>query len=168
MKLHRSLIFWSGLLVMASVLWGWWDSSRYAASIVRPDLVAINAGWGVTVSHWDASGITTDVHFERVELGDAGEALKEVGLRWPLFVRNEGTAWQEEMMANFLIPDATGYDEPLSPLLIGAVLGDMGDWALYVPYWLIAALVLAMWSGGLVWRWKRVRKAGEMVKGGVG
>ena len=26
MKLHRSLGFWGGLLVMGAIVWGWWDS----------------------------------------------------------------------------------------------------------------------------------------------
>jgi hypothetical protein len=166
-RLWGSLSFWSGLLVMASVLIGWWDSTRYSASAVFPDLVVVNAGWGFTVAHWDASGITTSVDFERVPLGDVGEALAVVGLRWPVFLRNEGTVWQEEMMANYLLPDATGYDEPLSPLLMGAVFGVEGDWALYLPYWLVILVVMAAWAGGLTWRWRRI-KAAKLPEGGEG
>lgn len=29
MRLHRSIAFWSGLLVLAFLAWAWWDSIRY-------------------------------------------------------------------------------------------------------------------------------------------
>jgi hypothetical protein len=35
-RLHRSLIFWGGLMVMISLGWAWWDSSR-AGSFLEND-----------------------------------------------------------------------------------------------------------------------------------
>jgi hypothetical protein len=33
MRLHRSIAFWSGLLVLAFLAWAWWDSTRYWSRI---------------------------------------------------------------------------------------------------------------------------------------
>ena len=154
MRWYRSLVFWAGVIVMGSIMWAWRDSTRHTALMGTTDYGVISGGSGLTVTRWDVSGIGSGPMFEYRALAGDTEGLREVGLRWPVYLRNSGPEWQERMMRRFLLPDE-GKGDPLGPLLLHAVMGGAGFWALYVPYWLVALVAGVLWGGLLVWRWRK-------------
>ena len=169
-RLHRSLTFWAGLLVMASLLWGWWDSMRHLTVLRHSDHAMISAGGGLTVSRWDGFWMTgSGFVFEHGTFEGNSESLREVGLRWPIYLRNSGPVWQERMMTHFLLPGDGKPEDPLTPLLLAPVMGGQGDWMLYLPYWLLVLVLPLPWGAMLVWRWQRISRAGAVVmEGGEG
>ena len=51
LPLHRSIIFWSGILVMAFIVWAWRDSQRYFSPLRIGNVVTANVGSGVMACH---------------------------------------------------------------------------------------------------------------------
>jgi hypothetical protein len=165
MKLHRSLVFWAGVMVMISVCWAWWDSRRNLAVVAGGRHMAVSAGSGLSICSWDEPGFM----YERDTLAGDLQSLREVGWRWPVYHRNTGPEWQEGMTSHFLLPLEGSAGDPLEPLLLHAVLGPRGSWVLYLPYWLMALMVMLSWGSLLGWRWRRMRRAEVVVmEGGEG
>lgn len=55
MKLWRSLVFWGGVVVMALLGWGWWDSTRAGSSLENDP-------------HWALWSIYSEIRF--MDYGD--------------------------------------------------------------------------------------------------
>jgi hypothetical protein len=65
-QLHRSLTFWSGILVMIPVLWCWRDSRRFESSGAWGRLSLVQAGSGV-VAYWSKATSKPDLSISREE-----------------------------------------------------------------------------------------------------
>ena len=162
MKLHRSLVFWAGAVVMASLSWGWWDSTRNLLVGSSKDIVVLSAGSGITVARWRGIGTV----FERDTLDGDAASLREVGLRAPMLLIDEGGDWKERTAMKSV---AGPKPDPLRHLISNTVMS-AGGWMCYVPYWLITSMAAGVWGALLVWRWRRIRGAAAvvMVEGGEG
>ena len=89
LALHRSLNFWSGLLVIGFVSWAWWDSLTWMSSVSQAGRLSAYSGYGgLCIESNDIIVPTTDYgrgRLPRPELAQAAGIFQA-----PLFVR--GTA----------------------------------------------------------------------------
>ncbi len=181
MGLHRSLSFWSGVLVVLYVIWAWLDS-------VETHNLAIAGRWefssrdsALAVKHelsW------SNYHFSRnpipgheiglgYQLGEDPGSLRIVSETTHPNVRRirmalPGFLYLDPDDLDGLLRqlDQDGLDRELRRSGMGAIGGygmPIGSvppgWVLLVPYWLILLAVLVVWSGLLLWRARRIRKA---------
>ena len=82
MKLHRSITFWSGLLVMVFIVWAWWDSrgnSTYAS---------LRSSAGTRL--WAVASSRSAVNFGLTRLRDREHP------RWLGFGGGPATSWSRE------------------------------------------------------------------------
>lgn len=168
-RLWRSLSFWSGLLVMAAVLIGWWDS-RVNFRELRSGRATVGSGGHGCVFRWfhDRS---TGIEATSTRIDLPGELAPSSP--WPAlwFVQADGTdaTTERELAGVFDEEGNVGRMDFRTSLAFSLLLfGRPGEWLVYLPYWLIALVVAAVWAGGMAWRWRRMRKASPVMEGGEG
>lgn len=130
--LHRSITFWSGLLVMGFILWAWGDSMESVSSAHLRGCHLIQAAGGV------AAGFTPDpsqpLIVRRIERSH--EVMTTGG-------RYEGFAEQKPQLVS-------RWPQPRR-----CAVGP----GLFLPHWLILLTVASVWLGLLFWRARRRRLA---------
>ena len=160
LALHRSIIFWSGLLVMGFLAWGWWDSERNWTGLGRNGLSVSNHWSGIRLEFQNEGRAKPPV-FERIAYSIHFNHTPE-GIVGPYFVRP--TDWmgaEREKLQEKLYPD----DEPVSSfgvydyLAMSMVIAEPGSWTLFIPYWLILLTVAALWLALLFWRARRCKRS---------
>ena len=150
LALHRSLTFWSGLLVMGFLAWAWHDSLTWITSASKSSWQVRSSRAGFTIYHNANRGYGRNA--------DAGRRLATPlpfapdPLPPPLFLRGQGMSsppydewsagvrtasnWRDYLLASYR-------DSPPE------------DWMLFIPYWLILLTVATAWLGLLFWRSRR-------------
>jgi hypothetical protein len=136
--LHRSILFWSGLLVIIFTCWAWRDSGRNQSSIYGKQLMAVSCNHGIMIIR--QVGATFDFRGERAPI-----SIPPDPYRSPFFVRSRATAPS--------IPEVIPPLEELQQLLVDHF--PAGTWCLYLPYWLIVLSLPFPWSLLLLWRTRR-------------
>ncbi|MCW1917106.1 hypothetical protein OJ996_26200 [Luteolibacter sp. GHJ8] len=145
LALHRSITFWSGILLMAFICWAWWDSHNQVRNATWRAWSISNGYSFVTVTHF---------HFRGIPLITATypfAATKPEILPFPYFARgkellttprqtNQSMTYREQVAATI----------EGSPKKLGKSL---------VPHWLLLFAVALPWSALLLWRARR-RKIG--------
>lgn len=165
--LHRSLIFWAGLLVIAAVLFGWWDSRVNFRELRSGHGMLGSGGHGCVFRWFHDRGTGIEATSTRIDL--PGELAPSSPWQAPWFVQADGTdaTTEREPAGVFDAEGNVGRGNFRTSLAFSLLIfGRTGEWLLYLPYWLIALVVAALWAGGLAWRWRRVRRAGPMPEGG--
>ena len=147
LALHRSVSFWSGLLVMAFVCWAWQDSTRWVVEASRKNVALVNGGSGISLCR--VGGLGWKTKLVRVPVGNVSDRLGRIQAGPPLFLRNtDDAAWE----AQWQMPN----DNPAWDLFLWMQFGSAkGDWHLYIPHWLILLAVAVLWLGLLIWRARR-------------
>jgi len=142
--LHRSITFWSGILVMMSIAWAWWDSFRHKPSLYCGGVWMVSSGGGI------ATGFNPPLNHDfEVDYHDSIRVV--VGwsaFQMPFYGR--GQASTENIM-----PDER--KTASAPSWYRAALRHRlsGCWILFIPHWLLLLGVLLPWTGLLVWRARR-------------
>ena len=143
--LYRSLTFWSGILVVTFLCWGWRDSLRQETDASWGSVFVVNAqsyiGVGRSPSH---------PSFGYGRSGPSGSS----GLTPPPFLARGGKEWA----------DHTGRD--LKSRLESSWSLDPGFWSLFIPHWLLVTCATLLWSGLLLWRARRMKRAVDPVTEG--
>ena len=149
LALHRSILFWSGLFIMASITWAWWDSYR--------NLTALQGGELWTASHWGgwdfykSPSRGSAFEFTRERLGRT--AVEEVTFPPPGFLRSSDFSEAEKAAikdsGDFTLPEFLDFRMSLDP---------RGAWTLFLPYWLLLLAFALLWLGLLVWRARRRKR----------
>jgi hypothetical protein len=155
LALHRSLIFWAGLLVITFTCWAWWDSCHTCSLVQWKQLSSNSVARGITV-HRDI-GARHAFDADRVP-------VHPYPLGWP-----RGFLPKPLLLRSQTAPDATttAPDNSLQQLVQLELnrLGP-GSWTLYLPYWLILLAILIPWSLLLLcrarWRGKWTSKQPEI------
>ena len=132
--LHRSIIFWSGLLMMGFICWAWWDSMRAFSGISSPQFFLNHAAGGVGAG------------FKDVPFG--GYSTRRDNLKY---------CWVEgdEMNPGIWLHEAPDEEVTAIPLPIIR----RGTWvSSLIPHWLILLTVAAVWLGLLFWRGRRRKR----------
>lgn len=150
--IHRSLIFWGGLLVIAFTGWAWMDS-RGDDSFVRWRGISVgNVQNGIAVLT-SVPGVSNDLEWRRVKSSKVfpGELAPP-----PFFLRgtsDEGVSFpgDVEMKPGTLKEYIRGFMRRRPP----------EAWCLFLPHWLIMVATAGVTVGLLVWRAGRWSKAQE-------
>lgn len=149
-SLCRSLIFWSGIFVMGFICWSWRDSMhlhRYALhgslSIgqCEGEVIVCREAGARRSFYWDLSDLTREVR----------------AFPAPLFVRGSDAADQMFDMMEF--DRMTIRDQTISATRHRSPQ----NWVLLLPHWLILLAVILPWSGLLLWRTRRIRRANRFL-----
>ena len=157
LQLHRSIIFWSGLLVMGFIVWAWWDSMQFTTRAWHEPHMLTQAGSGISVDNTGGPGlgkpfggdrypITLDfpVHFENFPA--------------PRFIRDTGfpiEEWDEVTTRAFTDESAVFTMEEYMKIMVGSN-SPSGMWMIFIPHWLLLLGTALLWAGLLGWRvWRR-------------
>lgn len=177
LALHRSLTFWSGLLVMAFICWAWWDSTRASIYGAYRGWELRNLDCGVALGWYRGSGPDrAGRHVRPKPVATSPEEDPfysppvEAGMRitWPRYFRKTAEEDIEEAMMRYESIYGHYRDDPeeeISTGFLGPVFGPAGDWMFYLPYWCLLAGVLPLWLGTLLrrWRWRARLKKREPI-----
>jgi hypothetical protein len=145
-NLHRSITFWSGLLVMGFVCWAWRDSSSHDTSF------SCRGGYVTSANEYLAvvqvpQDVDAVAEFKRYEFDCEGyESFAS-----PFFIRGGG-----RRDADLIPSDARTWKEEVAPAWQSE---PVNEWALYLPYWLILLTVAAVWLLLLFMRARRRNKS---------
>ena len=167
LRLLRSLIFWSGLLVIVFILFTWWDSTRAWSWTTSGNWALHNADCGVAVS-WQASPSRTNSGRHAWQATQAPEALAAD----PFGDRGEKASMRFTRPRYFARPEASvnshvrylltpGHDDPegrIQSVFFLTIFGTVGDWTFYLPHWCLLAGFTLLWAGLLLWRARRRSK----------
>jgi hypothetical protein len=149
--LHRSIVFWSGLLVMGFILWAWRDSYRYNSSYILFRLSYSNAAGGVWL---ERDGISSAGWIGSRHVGPRVGLHAEPNLfQRPFFLRGQD-------QPRPLGEDGTIFSPSNHETKTSALCYYPSDlWVLSIPHWLILLTVAALWLGLLFWRARRRNKS---------
>jgi len=155
LTLHRSITFWSGILVMAFICWLWRDSFQWASAYTASRATLTNARGGMSM-HWigvpsDWSGSYTPAKGGLSRERDRG-AKDYARLQRPFFLRGLGRPLPPPPPA-----------QAKSPSVYEMLVENYSHvpprfWIIFAPHWLIVLAFAALWIVLLLWRAKR-RKA---------
>jgi len=159
MKLHRSLTFWSGLLVIAALIWAWRDSMRYGSSAwtERAGRILIaNAYAGIQVIH-EGAPLSSPYGAGRREFAGDPIVVLFGALPPPVLVRKGELTHERnrEFSARF----TTAADRPVYSLREWFEFISVGGMNLLIPHWLILSVFTSLWLALLGWRARRRKKA---------
>ncbi len=152
--IHRSLTFWSGILMMAFICWAWRDSSQVHS-------IASASGWtlrqaGSAVSIHRARGVANNAPWAgRFPVDPASSPWEGAYLAEPMFVRS--TEDREGRTRFFAAsgPHSFVPRRPEAVHLYDIYIVGSGGWTLLLPHWLILISIALPWSGLLLWRARR-------------
>ncbi len=162
--LHRSITFWSGILVMAFICWAWRDSLKFWSSAWHAPYDLEHAGGGLCVSNRDDPPYGKDSGAARLSLGAAFSQVRLDRFPAPHFIREEDLVPAEsESLVSRMHEKSPGYtmEENLKLSLVRGSAPRI--WVLFLPHWLILVTAAALWLGLLLWRARR-GKLGTVVK----
>jgi hypothetical protein len=134
--LHRSIIFWTGILLMAFIAWVWWQSMNGITMLRGSRLKVFNSSAGLCLTwhkgwHWDTEleWVHTPGKFKLVE--------------------------SKEFLLSF---EAAKTGEGVNPF--GKVCWAAAELksTVFIPYWLILSGCVSLWLGLLLWRARRSGK----------
>ena len=140
--LHRSIIFWAGILVIAFTCWAWIDSRSHQSRIFGMQLSATSGNHGILISR--QAGATFDFSAYRAPMPFPNEPY-----RAPFLVRSRATSPG--------IPDETPPLKEWCQYMVDQF--PLGTWTFYLPYWLILPPLILTWLALLLWRERRLKRA---------
>ncbi len=153
LALHRSLGFWSGVLVIAFIVWAWQDSLRNSCYFRYGRWNLLHTDCGLVMMSWSTRHLSLE----------AGRSYKISTFVGPKIVaravcfrrRAEESEWECTRRFEVDYPDLNASSPGFYFVLTARM--NPGDWVCYIPdSWLLAGF-LPIWSGILVWRAKRMR-----------
>ncbi len=158
LSLYRSLIFWSGLLLMGFVVWAWWDSTRWRSLASYHNWMLEHVDCGVVASWNLCQPIQSGKALWRDE-APRDYAEGEMRITRPLFFSMKEGESEDTCQKRYLQRYGEVKSSSEARVFYGTAYGAPGDWACYIPHWCLLAAVAAPWMGLLVWRerWRRKR-----------
>jgi hypothetical protein len=147
---HRSIIFWSGILVMVFLCWAWRDSYRYFTVASEGDWEAVSTRGSLGLGRYqDPSPLR---NFQRAEfLPTKPPRLSQCPPHMPVFLHSV-----PEVPGDTILPerpkDFRGFmqstlNQHSSP-----------SWLLTLPYWCILLGFFIPWTMLLAWRARRRKR----------
>jgi len=151
--LHRSITFWSGILVISFTCWAWWDSLSHASWGHFRDVAVINTRAGVQISNvhrsmkGDASFLGFAVSRDTPPPTAKGYAP---ALTAPMFLR--GGNGEGGTLQGGGVEDPETYAGRTRRYLANQ---HAGAWLVFIPHWMILLAAALSWTGLLGWRARR-------------
>lgn len=157
--IYRWKSFWLGVLVMGFLSWAWWDSLHWKTWLSYGESTLCHAGSGICLANREE---VLESHLER-EAVDPKEAVwSEARLDAPDVLHV--SADERQYSSYYAREEWMGGTRPVARNAAAAhfymalLFPVAGAWAVYLPHWLVMVCFLAVWSGFLVWRWRRERR----------
>lgn len=157
LALHRSITFWSGILVMAFIGWAWRDSAWRWSYACFGDHVVASQDSGVSISGEPGAHYRWSMYQSTIAPKGFGSASLRPRFGRPGIARH---GWRERWGKDPFPAEwvrREGFDPILADFYRRAPLP--GAWMSFVPYWLILLGVAIPWGALLAWRGSRMRKA---------
>ncbi|MCW1922995.1 hypothetical protein OKA05_10565 [Luteolibacter arcticus] len=172
LALHRSITFWSGILVMAFICWAWRDSVFWNSSVSKSSWRLNSSRSGVSVYYvpppasfgeWRSTRFkATPTYFSHQYLPPALFARGAGVPQGPIEVADDGSvsgppeylAWQADMQA------ARSERERFE---VSMRHRPVKDGSLFVPYWLFLLAVAVPWLALPFWRARRRGKTAAAI-----
>jgi len=151
LALHRSVTFWSGVVVMVFICWAWRDSLSNLSEVVHEIGAIQSVPDGVLVSHGtnEGSGLKLQHEPHRSFVLE----VRRQRLPRPFFLRGK----------NQPLDDGQGAGKPAltqEAWLRNWISGNPPRvWMLFIPYWVISLFAAIVWTGLLLWRARRRKQA---------
>ena len=153
--MFRSLIFWFGITVIVFFCWAWWDSSQRWTFQSGGNILLANRDSGVSLCYRSDPPFGWKIQPSSIPATDFGE---ESG--YPRLGRPGLTVWRDLNNKEKIELWTTGKLEghSLDRVLLDFYLDPHlvpGTRLIYIPYWLILLVFVALWLGFLWWRTRR-------------
>ena len=132
LALHRSITFWSGILVMGFICWGWSDSMRAISGFRLPFC------WGSQAAGGIATGISRSSHTTTFRIVTKASVSVLSG-------PHGGMSFTFDTK------------EPV-PLLPRPLITANQGGAIFVPHWLLLLAVALPWTALVLWRARRRKR----------
>jgi hypothetical protein len=144
---HRSITFWSGLLVMSFVCWAWSDSVFWNSALN-------DRSWYISSSRSGVSAYYTPPpasfgNFRQTRFKASPSNFRNPYLPSPSFARGAGLPQGPIEIAD----DGSTVGPP------ERLAWETSEWTLFVPYWLILLAIATVWLALLFWRARRRKQA---------
>ncbi|WP_367871793.1 hypothetical protein [Luteolibacter sp. Populi] len=150
--LHRSLIFWSGILVMGFISWAWRDSLNTRTNPMWGSCM-IESGAGALSFTYRPSGRRPGWECFRNEFSKPSSALFPP----PHFIR--GGIDHADLKTRQLYLMKYDVKELRELNAMNMIYRTDRDWLVCIPYWMILTGFTIPWLGLLLWRAKRRKRA---------
>lgn len=130
--LHRSLSFWSGILVMSFLVWAWNDSTRHLTAME---------------GKLRGASILLTNHRQSMNAGFIDRPRPSASWDFARLPATEGDTPERDLSFEVveLDPNIHGKSGTLARIAI--------------PHWLLLLFVAVLWSGLLIWRARCIRRA---------
>ena len=155
LSLHRSITFWSGLLVIIFIAWASWDSTRRWSIGTYGGWQVMNIECGVTITWTPEGPYATSAYRLTPEEGS-------LRITRPRYLRKAAGETPEAAAERFRQQYSHREDDSrgvIKDTFLSTIVDEPGSWTLYLPHWCLIAGMLPLWLGLLVWRARRRRKA---------
>jgi len=158
LALHRSMIFWSGLLVMGFIVWAWRDSLHHRCE----------AGWNALMGESEAACVIVtrrpDFGFRRVDWSSGRVDDRYQQRHWVVEVFPAPDLIRGMNYFDKSNPYGLKLEGQPSPSVLEMRARAMrkrqlDNWELQTPYWLLLLIVSCTWLALLAWRSHRRKKA---------
>ena len=151
--LHRSVIFWSGIFVMLSIVWLWWDSERH---VTRLDsgiwMLDQNQSAVMLLCTGKVRTRTPGIHRDPIARHFAPKLFPA-----PLIMRSRGVP----VSYRDIRAQEHKYYTMREDLIWDWTHLAAGSLIIYLPHWLILTTFALPWAGLLIWRSRRARTVGS-------
>jgi hypothetical protein len=146
LALHRSITFWSGILVMGFIGWAWCTSYRYGSSAGFGRYSVEQAVGGINiVRNWDSwGGSGFRFYHDPLRPGRFDEEL----LPSPFYLEGKGKSLPPRFRRPVKVRE-----------WLECMGQSAGSFGLFLPHWLLLLAVALPWSGLLLWRARRRGRA---------
>lgn len=152
LALHRSITFWSGILMMGFICWAWRDSTN-VWTILKGGAFECQSTEAAVTLRYDHY-YRTKFKLERTDLRNwiwVGKGSRY--LMRPFFAKGGGKPQEERPIVPFV--ERSRYEE----MQESWAFGHPRDWYLILPYWIALLAVAVPWLGLLFWRARRRMRA---------
>ena len=149
--MHRSFTFWSGLLILAALIWAWRDSLHHASDVKLAPFFVGSGNGGLLMNH---DPLEKERGVNRTEI-----LTKENGVRIEVFPR-PFLLKKNELPVDELDALRSHLSTSVQPYLMRDFLRawrPKATW-FFLPYWLLLIPLALLWIVLLVWRARRRKK----------
>ena len=154
LALHRSITFWSGLLVMGFVCWAWRDSFHRFGSLNYDAWLANTANGGLLICY---NGEEKYPEFDARYRTLPDPALRpNWGAFQPLAILRGQGGPEPDYVTTSERKEAARNAHELHSIITEELTVDR--WRVFIPHWLILLVVALPWSALLYWRARRRKR----------
>ncbi|MCW1913842.1 hypothetical protein OJ996_09670 [Luteolibacter sp. GHJ8] len=156
LALHRSITFWSGILMMVFICWAWWDSLKSTTQPMWGSCMMESQGGALSFTY-RPSGRRPGWEFFRNDYSRPISRLFPA----PHFIRGGIEHADPKTRQSYATKSDGAPMTPRESDAMNMMYRTDRDWLLSIPFWLHLLAFALLWSILLLWRAKRRNKAAE-------